>query len=64
MPKSENLKGVSVVFFDGYHPTGDMGWMEQETICPLNTRFSKISQTLAKIVNLSKILQPFSCQIS
>lgn len=38
MPKPENLKGISVVFFDGYHPTGDMGWMEQETICPLNTR--------------------------
>ena len=35
MPKPENLKGISVVFFDGYHPTGDMGWMEQETICHL-----------------------------
>ena len=38
MPNKENLKGVSVVFFDRYIPNGDIQWMEKEIICPLNTR--------------------------
>ena len=38
MPSKDNLKGVSVVFFDGYVPTGDIEWIENEIICPLNTR--------------------------
>ena len=44
MPPTENLKGVSVVFFDGYKPKGEIDWMEEEVVCPLNTR-SDITNT-------------------
>ena len=44
MPSPTNLSGVSVVFFDGYKPKGDIGWLKPEVLCPLNTR-TDISNT-------------------
>lgn len=38
MPKTENLSGVSVLFFDKYEPHGKWKWIDKEIICPLNTR--------------------------
>jgi hypothetical protein len=38
VPSAENLKNISVVFFDRYKPHGEWNHIEKETVCPLNTR--------------------------
>jgi hypothetical protein len=37
-PGSEKLLNTSVVFFDRYLPKGDFSHIEEEIVCPLNTR--------------------------
>ena len=36
MPVENNLRNVSVLFFDDYKPTGDYSWIPKEVVCPLN----------------------------
>ena len=36
MPVENNLKHISVLFFDDYKPTGDYSWIPKEVVCPLN----------------------------
>ena len=38
IPPIENLKDVSVLFFDNYHPPNDLSMYPSEVVCPLNTK--------------------------
>jgi hypothetical protein len=36
-PSLENLKGISVLFFDNYKPVGDIDIYDADIVCPLNS---------------------------